>query len=98
MAGGELVGVHSGRFWLAETPDTVVAGRLDLSGRWPRLELFGTLTPYLQIDPLTTPTDGNQVTKYVPVSEGPESQSLTVHGQLVELNGKITLAGMWTAG
>jgi hypothetical protein len=44
-----------GRFWFADEPERVVPGHLDLSGRWPRVELLGALSPIVEERPSDNP-------------------------------------------
>jgi hypothetical protein len=88
--------VYTGRFWLADRPDEQRPGRLDLDGRWPRLELAEQLTSALRQASATPSADGSVLRRFVPVDEGPDVEALTVHGRLAGVAGKVTLAGAYT--
>jgi len=70
----------SGRFWLADSEEQKVSGRLTLGSEGPRLELDGTLTPGMRLRSVATAEDGSTLSNYVPVLE--EDELLTVHGEV----------------
>lgn len=94
-----------GRFWLAGQPDTTVAGWLDLSGRWPVVQLAEPLTAHMvETDAVEFP-DGSVTSAFVPVEDGPEQPRLHVHGQLrgsgsafVTLLGAFSTHRQWVMG
>jgi hypothetical protein len=48
-------GLHSGRFRFPEASGNVVPGWLDLTGKFPRVELLGSLSPFMEERPGTAP-------------------------------------------
>ena len=73
----------SGRFRLPvhDNPKTV-GGWLDLSGRWPILELAEPLTPALYEVSRTTSPDGSILRQFEPADDALEPDGLVVHGLL----------------
>jgi hypothetical protein len=69
-------GLVSGRFWFPEAPGNVVPGRLDLTGMFPRVELLGSLSPFMEERPNTAPG----VRMFGPPKP---SGSRTLHGALM---------------
>lgn len=90
-----LVGERtSGRFWLpGAAPDETVGGWLDLTGRWPRLELAENITPSLRQVSQETFPDGSQVSRYVPADDDVELDTITIHGLLRTGPTRVTLVG-----
>lgn len=83
-----VVGVHDGRFWLPETPDQVVGGLLTIEpGQSPTLELVGQLTSGLR-RVRSTRDGGFAVDEYTLIDQEP---ALTVHGDLFDLNQRVSL-------
>jgi hypothetical protein len=84
-------GQANGRFWLPGLVDDSLPGRLDVSGRWPRVEILGEITPSLEL--LGANEDGS--TTWVPTPVG-EERELVVHGQLLGGYGQATLVDAQT--
>ncbi len=78
-------GQANGRFWLPESGGAALPGRLNVSGRWPRVEILGELTPSMTL----VSADVSSAT-FVPTPLGAE-QDLVVHGQLLGGYGQVTL-------
>lgn len=94
-AGGKKL---SGRFWLPDRPGRAVGGWLDLSGRWPTLELADPLTPSLREVSRTTQQDGSVVVSMEPTDDDVQLDAVTVHGMLRHGPRRVTLVGATTAG
>lgn len=77
-------GQAAGEFWLAGSDAAPLPGRLDVRGRWPRIELAGELTPAFEL--IETRETGTRV--YGPASD---SEEHTIHGQLGGSYGRVTL-------
>lgn len=74
---------RSGSFWLADAPEKVLRGRLLLDGEdSPSLDLDGSLTPWVQERSPSNEPDGSPLRILVPSADGPEFESLVVHGEL----------------
>jgi len=80
--GGQGSGRFSGRFWLPAQPAEHVGGWLDLSARWPVLELAEPLTSALREGSRTTFPDGSVRTRWQPVDDDVQPEGLTIHGVL----------------
>jgi hypothetical protein len=78
----------SGRFWFPEASDNVVPGRLDLTGLYPRVELFGSLSSFMEERPSTAPG----VRVFGPAEP---SGSRTLHGALM---GPVEAVTIFNAG
>ncbi len=79
-------GQANGRFWLPDSDDDTLTGRLDVSRDWPRLEVVGELTPSLRF----IESSANGVTAWGPTPMGNE-RDLVVHGKLLGGYGRVTL-------
>jgi hypothetical protein len=89
----------SGRFWLPGEPDTTVGGWLDLSGRWPRLELAEPLTPGMRVVSRAVAADGSVSIRSQPADDPLRPEDLTVHGMLRgNSRRRVTLVGATSAG
>jgi hypothetical protein len=86
VAGGKA----SGRFWLAEADDEPLAGHLDIQGRWPRVEVAGEFTPFLE----RIKIDENGTSHFGPAPMG--NEDLTVQGRLGGILGAVTVIGAST--
>jgi len=87
---------RSGSFWLADAPENVLRGRLVLDGEdSPSLDLDGSLTPWLQERSRSTQPDGSPLRILVPSADGPEFESLVVHGEL-DTSEPVTLVDAFT--
>jgi ApeA N-terminal domain 1/Apea-like HEPN len=76
--------ITSGRFWFEENPQLVVPGRLDLTGRRPRVELLGALLSFVVEELSGTPG----VRKFVPAEpSGPR----VIHGAIMGAHEKVTI-------
>lgn len=92
----DLSDVLVGRFWLADDDQHKVSGRLTLAeGASPRLELDESLTPPIkELDRQEQP-DGTVVRTSVLAEDGPDSESLAVHGKLDD-GALVTLVDAFT--
>src|SRR5664280_2846467 len=88
----------SGRFWLAEEPIRTVGGWLDMSERWPVVELAEPLTPALRQVARTEQRDGSQNVTYVLADDDVQPDTVTVHGMLRNGPRRMTLIDASTAG
>lgn len=88
---GDDGGQANGRFWLPESVDDTLPGRLDVLGRWPRAEILGEITPSLEL--IGVSEDGS--TTWGPTPVGGE-HDLVVHGQLLGGYGQVTLVDAQT--
>lgn len=88
----------SGRFWLPSEPSVTVGGWLDVSGRWPRLELAEPLTHNMRIGSRTGTADGSVLSRSQPADDPLEPDGLTVHGMLRGSQRRVTLVGAMTRG
>lgn len=79
-------GQANGRFWLPGSVDDKLPGRLDVVGRWPRVEILGELTPSLE----RVGVSGDGLTTWQPTAREGE-EDLVVHGQLLGGYGRMTL-------
>jgi hypothetical protein len=77
---------YSGRFWYADDRERVVPGHLDLSGKWPRIELLGGLSRFLE----EVPSGAPGVSAFGPA---PPAGPRTVHGEIMGPNRRVTLLG-----
>ncbi len=84
-------GRANGQFWLPESGDDTLPGRLDLLGRWPRVEILGEITPSLEL--VDVSEDG--ATTWVPSPIGVEPD-LVIHGRLLGGYGQVTLVDAQT--
>lgn len=84
-------GRANGRFWLPESGEDTLPGRLDLLGRWPRVEILGEITPSLDL--VGVSEDG--ATTWGPSPIGVE-QDLVIHGRLLGGYGQVTLVDAQT--
>ena len=88
----------SGRFWLPAEPTATVGGWLDVSGRWPRLELAEPLTPGTRVVSETVAADGSVLSRSQPADDPVEPDGVTVHGMLRGSRRRVTLVGAMTRG
>lgn len=92
----DLSDVRAGRFWLADDDEHTVPGRLTLSeGARPRLELGQLLTPLLRELERQEQTDGTVVRTLGFADDGPDHESLVVHGALDD-GALVTLVDAFT--
>lgn len=88
----------SGRFWLAETPDREVGGWLDVSDRWPALDLSEALTsPYRQTSATELP-DGSWMVAAESADDDVQALSFTVHGFVRGAAQRVTLVDTQSVG
>jgi len=85
-----------GRFWLADTPDASVPGRLDLSGRWPTVTLHAPLTQQMMLTDRHRAPDGSVSVVQTPTPLGPEAERHLVHGELNSPPDEVTLVDCFT--
>jgi hypothetical protein len=85
-----MAGTHVGRFWIAEHPEHSLIGRLTVGpGIRPTVEVHGLLVPWLRV--VSQRQSGDQVvTTSVPI-DPLDQTDMTVHGELFELNRKVTV-------
>jgi hypothetical protein len=88
----------SGRFWLPDEPSTTVGGWLDVSSRWPRLELAEPLPPGMDVVSRTVAADGSVCSRARPADDPLEPGGVTVHGILRGSRRRVTLVGAMTRG
>lgn len=84
----------SGRFWLSDEPEKIVGGWLDLSGRWPLVELAEPLVALWHEVSRTQQPDGSWVVHEEPADDA----AVTVHGMLREGPRRVTLVSASDAG
>lgn len=88
----------SGRFWLADAPGQAVGGWLDLSGKWPVVEVAEPLTPSMREVARTDLPDGGYVVESVSADDDVQPDTVTVHGVLRDGPRGVTLIDAFNVG